>query len=251
MIQLIEQRAEKILYLAQQEINALDPDARPGIVPSSEQERARVAVEQMIRRMRGRVEGKSGEDYVIKEKDSGTLLDEDAAAWAATSAAMGAASTQRTEYFIRKEVSYALRSLINMGVREIDAYDSHAQAILEPLYKSLENRRGGKVARTSVNTNTTAVTTPGSAQRSPHVGQSANSSVSGHVGYRREEPQSTTRPPQGILSNRNVKSPIDFEAYRRMSIDEGRLDSPKYPESTSPNGPYGSYGRRPSSGGRS
>ncbi len=260
MVYMLKRQAENLIQKAKEEIEGLGDGDEDDETEEERKVRAKEC-DEMIERISRRVDVKEGVkpetffEWKVGSKwpDSPNLpspaqtatMDEsgDTEMGGTTGTARG--PKQRTKKVIGEELSTALKDLVDMGCLQLRAYDNHAAETTKH-YQCALDRRVGKMGsggnpRNLHRENT--MPTPVSAGSRPTPARFASSESARKVTVDTDVPSVSGRPsavksggmgsastpvsagmkkPVGILRNKNVESPVDVAALRRMSDDKGR-----------------------------
>jgi hypothetical protein len=209
MMFLVQQRVETLVATAKKELADLGEESEETEEEKVEREQERKSVSEVLELMRKPARKDANpNDYMVKITTTGNPAPAPAPS-ADGDVEMGGTEINarpRTSRAIRKELSRALKEVVDRAVGEMEAYDRHCEETTN-VYRQALNRR---MSRDGVLPLFTAGTSMG-VSGTPGLG-----SLPG--GILRNGPSANTGGGGGgILKNRNEQSPINHNEIRRMS----------------------------------
>ena len=146
---MLQARGKELLQKAEEELAGLGENGEVGGENGEARRKRddiRRAKEQMLKKVRVKArEGSTSEDYEIKPSEPDLKASNPALGASCGDVAISGVGYFRSAATIRQELSHALRDLVDRGVAELEAYDSHAAqstSIYEQALKRREERRG-------------------------------------------------------------------------------------------------------------
>jgi hypothetical protein len=208
MMFLVQQRVETLVATAKKELADLGEESEETEEEKVEREQERKSVSEVLELMRKPARKDANpNDYMVKITTTGNPAPAPAPS-ADGDVEMGGTEINarpRTSRAIRKELSRALKEVVDRAVGEMEAYDRHCEETTN-VYRQALNRRmsrdGGQPLLTA----------------GMSMGGSGTPGLGGLPGgILRNGPPVNTGGGGGILKNRNEQSPINHNEIRRMS----------------------------------
>jgi hypothetical protein len=210
MMFLVQQRAETLVAAAKTELAQLEEESDQTEEERAEKEQERKSVAEMLDRIRKPARKDANPDDYMSKIGTTTYTSNPAPAPALGTdgdVKMGGTETNarpRTSRAIRKELSRALKEVVDRAVGEMEAYDRHCEETTNVYRQALNRRmsRDGGLPLSTAGTSTRVSGTPG---------------LGGLPGGILRNGPSANTGGGGILKNRNEQSPINHNEIRRMS----------------------------------
>jgi hypothetical protein len=209
MMLLVQQRAETLVATAKKELVELGEESEETEEERAEREQERRSVAEVLELMRKPARKDANpNDYIAKITTTGNPTPAPVPG-ADGNVEMGGAETKarpRTSRAIRKELSRALKEVVDRAVGEMEAYDRHCEETTNVYRQALNRRmpRDGGLPLFTAGTSMGVSGTPGLRGLPGGILKNGPSVNMGGVGG-------------GILKNRNEQSPINHNEIRRMS----------------------------------